>query len=85
LKDGSEETVFVGHYVLSSFSGEALVYSVKVSDSQASIFFDRQMSPEERKAMGEVVLSSWTRAHKNLLMMVIILSTKLLEKRTVDM
>lgn len=39
MKDGSEETVFVGHYVLSSFSGEALVYSVKVSDSQASIFF----------------------------------------------
>lgn len=32
MKDGSEETVFVGHYVLSNFSGEALVYSVKVSD-----------------------------------------------------
>jgi hypothetical protein len=42
------------------------------------------MSFEERKAMREVVLSSWTRAHKNLLMMIIILSTKLLEKRTVD-
>lgn len=39
MKDGSEETVFVSDYVPSSVSDEALVDSVKLSDSQTSIFF----------------------------------------------
>jgi hypothetical protein len=48
-------------------------------------FFGWHMSSQDLKAVGEVGLSSLALAHQNFLMMALILSTKVLKNRIVDM
>lgn len=85
FENRGEKRVVVSSNLPSSMDDEALINRMHVLMPKPPFSLGWQMSSQDQKAIGEVRVSSCMPDHQNLLIMVVIFSTKVLEKRTIDM